>query len=84
MFLFDFFERRFCCTGGATSASTALTASVFAPVITALEGQLNTTAVMNVLGALVAACIGLVFAWWGVRKVSKALMAAFKKGKLRL
>lgn len=30
-------------------------------------------------GALVA--IGLVFTWWGVRKVSKVLFAAFRKGR---
>lgn len=54
------------------------------PVITAMQGQISVSTVIGILVAVVGASIGLVFMWWGVRKVSGALMAAFKKGKIRI
>lgn len=56
----------------------------FSSVISAMEGQLSVTTVVGVLSAAVGVCIGLVFMWWGVRKVAGMLMKAFKRGKLRI
>lgn len=63
---------------------TAITSSVFTDVITALQAQLSVATVVEVLAYVATICVGLVFMWWGVRKASRALMSAFKKGKLRL
>lgn len=68
-------------TGGTV---TAITSSVFSDVITALQAQLSVATVVEVLAYVAGICVGLVFMWWGVRKASRALMSAFKKGKLRL
>lgn len=38
----------------------------------------------TLLSMIVAPTIGLVFFWWGLRKVSRAIMTAFKRGKLRI
>lgn len=39
---------------------------------------------VQLLTAGVPLIIGLVFFWWGLRKVAGAIMSAFKKGKLRI
>lgn len=64
-----------------------LTSSIVDPtawqsVLDALTGQISVTTVMGVVAGVVTAGIGLVFAWWGVRKVTRGIMAAFKNGKL--
>lgn len=66
------------------SGSSALTSSAFTSVITALQAQLSVTTIVEVLAYVAGICVAMVFVWWGVRKASKALMSAFKKGKLRL
>ncbi len=56
--------------------------SAWQGVIDTLTGQFSVSTAMGVVGAVVGAGIGLVFAWWGVRKVTRGVMSAFKKGKL--
>lgn len=53
-------------------------------VITEIGNALSVTSATDVLKYAVGVCIGLVFMWWAVRKVSGMLMRAFKRGKLRL
>lgn len=65
-------------------ATTAITSADFSSVLTALQAQLSVATVVEVLAVVAGACVGLAFMWWGVRKVSRALMAAFKKGKISL
>lgn len=60
------------------------TTITWAPVITALQSQITVGNVVTVLAALVTAGIGFVWMWWGVRKATGSLMAAFKRGKVRL
>ena len=70
--------------GNLTEASSALTSSAFSSVITALQAQLSTTTVIEILAYTAGISVAFVFVWWGVRKASRALMGAFKKGKLKL
>ena len=69
-------------TALASSTATAVTASDWESVITAMTGQVSVATIVGVLAAIVASCIGIVFMWWGVRKAVRALMAAFRKGKI--
>ena len=69
-------------TALASSTATAVTASDWESVITAMTGQVSVATIVGVLASVVAACIGIVFMWWGVRKAVCALMAAFRKGKI--
>lgn len=62
--------------------ATAISSADFTSVLTALQGQISVSTVVEVLAVVVAACVGLAFMWWGVRKVIRALMSAFKKGKV--
>lgn len=65
----------------ATSA-TVVTASDWASVISSLTAQISVSTVVGVLATTVAAGVGLVFMWWGVRKAIRTIMAAFRKGRM--
>lgn len=65
-------------SGGAS----AVTAADWASVISAMTAQISVATIVGVMATIVAACIGIVFMWWGVRKAVRALMAAFRKGKI--
>lgn len=65
------------------SGSTAIGSSAFSSVINAVTAQISVSTVVEVLAYAVPICIGLVFMWWGVRKVTRMIMGAFRKGKLR-
>lgn len=67
---------------GGSSTVTAVTASDWASVISAMTAQISVGTIVGVMATIVAACIGIVFMWWGVRKAVRALMAAFRKGKI--
>lgn len=64
--------------------ASAVTASDWASVITAMTGQISVSTVVGVLATLVTAGIGLVFMWWGVRKAVGSLMGSFRSGRIRL
>lgn len=63
---------------------TPITSTDFNSVLTTLQGQISVQTVVEVLAVVAAAGVGLVFMWWGVRKVTRGLMSAFKKGKISL
>ena len=65
-------------SGGAS----AVTAADWASVISAMTAQISVATIVGVMATIVAACIGIVCMWWGVRKAVRALMAAFRKGKI--
>ena len=56
----------------------------FQAVLSALTSQISVSTVVGVLTTAATAAVGLVFMWWGVRKVSQVLMSAFKKGRVSL
>ena len=66
-----------------TAAST-VTSADFQSVITSLQNQISVETIVGILGTCSGVSAGLAFMWWGVRKVTRALMAAFKKGKISL
>lgn len=54
------------------------------PIIEALSGTISWANISVILVGLIGACVGLVFSWWAVRKGARALMVAFKKGKISI
>lgn len=64
--------------------ATAITSTDFNSVLTALQAQISVATIVEVLAVLAGATVGLAFMWWGVRKLVRALMSAFKKGKVSL
>lgn len=63
---------------------TAISSSNFSSVLDAITAQISVSTVVEVLAVTAGACVGLAFMWWGVRKLTRALMSAFKKGKISL
>lgn len=66
----------------ADGAATAVSSADWASVLSAMTGQISVSTVVAVLASTTGAAIGLVFMWWGVRKLARVLMAAFRRGKL--
>lgn len=64
------------------SEAGLVTSDSWAPVISAMTGQISVATVVAVLATAVGAGIGLVFMWWGARKATKVLMEAFRKGRV--
>lgn len=62
--------------------TTVVTASDWSSVISSLTAQISVSTVVGVLATTVAAGVGLVFMWWGVRKAIRTIMAAFRKGRM--
>lgn len=53
-------------------------------VISTLTGQFSVENIVPVLSTAAAAAVVLAFMWWGIRKVVKIIMAAFRKGRVSL
>lgn len=66
------------------TAGNIVSSSDFQSVMDALTGQISVSTIVGILGTCATASVGLTFMWWGVRKVVRALMSAFKKGKISL
>lgn len=65
------------------SGSTAVGPDAWADLLSTLTSQISVSTIVAVLASVVGAAIGMVFMWWGVRKLARTLMAAFRSGKLR-
>ena len=59
-----------------------MTYADFTSILTAISEQISVSTVVAVLASAVGISIGLVFMWWGARKATRMLMAAFRKGRL--
>ena len=65
-----------------TGSSTAVTYDTIKPVMDALTAQITVSNVVTFLAAIVTACVGFAFMWWGYGMAKGKLMKAFKKGKV--
>lgn len=54
----------------------------WAPVVTAITGQISVANIMAAIASAAVVAIGFVFAWWGLRKVVRMIMGAFRKGRI--
>lgn len=64
--------------------TTAISSTAFTSVVSALQEQISVATIVEVLAVAAGVAVGMVFMWWGVRKLTKVLMSAFKKGKISL
>ena len=66
--------------GAGTAGAPAVSAvqSVFNDV----TGTINIGNVVSILAIVVSAGVGLVLMWFGIRKVIRIIMGAFRKGKI--
>lgn len=66
----------------AAESGTVVQSSDWAAIISAMTAQISVSTVVEVIATTITTGIGLVFMWWGGRKAVRALMSAFRKGKL--
>ena len=71
-----------CFADGAAASGGADAVSAVQTVFTNVTGTINISNVVAILGIVVGACVGLVLMWFGIRKVIKIIMGAFRKGKI--
>lgn len=65
----------------ASTTSESVSYSDLASVVDVLKNQINVTSIIGIIAGIGVVCVGLVFFWWGLRKVIKMVMSAFKKGR---
>lgn len=65
-------------------ASSVISSSAFTSVLTTLQEQISVSTIVEVLAVAAGAAVGLAFMWWGVRKLVKVLMGAFRKGSVNV
>lgn len=65
-----------------SGASTAVSSTDIASVLTALQAQISVASVVEIIAYVIGAGIGLVFMWWAARKLIKTFMGAFRSGRL--
>lgn len=63
------------------SASSSVTASDWAKLITDVTSQFSVANIVQVMSTIIVAGIGFVFLWWGARKAYRALMSAVRRGR---
>ena len=78
------FEGTRCSVCNALDPSYIIKSKDFSNVFVRLSEQIKVNSVVGVLCVAAAACVGLVFMWLGGRKLVRAIMSAFKKGKISL
>ena len=69
-----------CCFADGAAGSEAVNA--VQTVFTDVTGTINIGNIVSILAIVVGACVGLVLMWFGIRKVIKIIMGAFRKGKI--
>lgn len=54
----------------------------FSDVASSLGEQIKAMTIVDVLAVAATAVVGIVFMWWGVRKLARAILKVAKKGKV--
>lgn len=53
-------------------------------ILSNISTNISIVKVANMLAIGAGVCVGIVFMWWGVRKITSMLMSAFRKGKMSI
>ena len=64
-------------SAGGTFSTTELST-----IISTITGVINVTSIIQMIAAMITACIGIVFMWWAIRKGIRVIMSAVRKGKV--
>lgn len=65
-----------------TTTLAAVAADDIQPILDEITSVLTLSNLVTYLSVGIAASVGIVLFWFGVRKLKNMVMAAFKKGKL--
>lgn len=64
------------------SAGGVFSTTELSTIINTITGAINVTSIVGMIAAMIAACIGIVFMWWAIRKGIRVIMSAVRKGKV--
>lgn len=53
-------------------------------ILSAITSQFSVTTIVAFLAGILGVSVAFVFLWWGIRKGTRAVMAAVTKGKFKL
>lgn len=70
--------------GPSVATPSEVTAATWGSVIDAVTKIMSPTMIVSVLVSVVAAGIGFVLLWWGVRLAFRSIMGAVKNGTLSI
>lgn len=62
---------------------TEVSSMDFSSLVSSLQSSCSSTEILTLVGTIVGASAGLMLAWFGARKISKAVITAFKGGKIK-
>lgn len=54
----------------------------FTPITNALSSSFSVAQIAAIVGIVIAAGVGLAVMWFGARKITRAVIGAFKTGKI--
>lgn len=67
---------------GTASAGGVFSTTELSTIISTITGVINVTSIIQMIAAMITACIGIVFMWWAIRKGIRVIMSAVRKGKV--
>lgn len=68
----------------SSGGDSAVSATDWSAILSSMTAQINVSTIVGVCATTITAGIGIVFMWWGARKLVRTIMSAFRKGKLSL
>lgn len=72
----------FAAEGDVTSAGGTFSTTELSTIINTITGSINVTSIVAMIAAMITACIGIVFMWWAIKKGTRVIMSAVRKGKV--
>lgn len=65
------------------SSAFAATPIDYSPITNALTNSITVTEIATIIGIILGSTLGIALFWWGARKLVKAIVTAFKTGKIK-
>lgn len=66
----------------ASETDSSQAVSAISSAFSDITATINVSTILSAIGVALGACVLLFFFWWGLRKVIKMVMSAFRKGKI--
>lgn len=64
------------------SAGGVFSTTELGTIIGTMTSVINVASLVQMVAAMITACIGIVFMWWAIRKGIKVIMSAVRKGRV--
>lgn len=68
----------------ALTEGANVSADTIMDILSAITSQFSVTTIVAMLAGILGVSVAFVFLWWGIRKGTRAIMAAVTRGKFKL